>query len=237
MQCQVKERHAGTLYVCCSCSLTELCRRSLPDPMGCSPLASSIRGISWARILEWVAMLSSRGSSRPRGRNPHLLHCRWILYRPAQLMVTSVPFERKFAPFSHIHSFLWLSVPSPPDMSLFQNLFMPPSCDAMVFAEQSGKILKESRWKHYFSKQDTLWHPLDIGGIHKVNKLLRDSPSAQLPFRVVSNYLCKNGCLRDLPDGPAFGSLPSNPGAAGSIPGQGTQIPHSWPKHKAGEIL
>ena len=70
-----------------------------------------------------------------------------------------------------------------------------------------------------------------------MNKLLRDSPSAQLPFRVVSNYLCKNGCLRDLPDGPAFGSLPSNPGAAGSIPGQGTQIPHSWPKHKAGEIL
>ena len=173
MQCQVKERHAGTLYVCCSCSLTELCRRSLPDPMGCSPLGSSVHGISWARILEWVAMLSFRGSSRPRGRNPHLLHRRWIVYRPAQLMVPSVPFEWKFAPFTHVHSLLWLFVPSPPDMSLCQNLFMPPSCNAMVFAEQSGKILKELRWKHYFSKQDTLSYPLVIGGIHKVNKLLR----------------------------------------------------------------
>ena len=31
-------------------------------------------GILWARILEWVAMPSSRGS------NPGLSHCRWILY-------------------------------------------------------------------------------------------------------------------------------------------------------------
>ena len=31
------------------------------------------------RILEWVAMLSSRGSSRPR-INPHLLHCSRMLY-------------------------------------------------------------------------------------------------------------------------------------------------------------
>ena len=35
-----------------------------------------------------------------------------------------------------------------------------------------------------------------------------------------------------------FGTLTSNPGDTGSIPGQGTQIPHaSWPKHKAREIL
>ena len=32
----------------------------------CSPSSSSVRGISQARILEWVAMPSSRGSSRPR---------------------------------------------------------------------------------------------------------------------------------------------------------------------------
>ena len=35
-------------------------------PMDCSPPGSSVHGILWARILEWVAMLSSKGSSQPR---------------------------------------------------------------------------------------------------------------------------------------------------------------------------
>ena len=34
--------------------------------MDCSPPVSSVRGILQARILEWVAMPSSRGSSQPR---------------------------------------------------------------------------------------------------------------------------------------------------------------------------
>ena len=43
------------------------------------------RGILRARILEWVAMPSSRGSSQPMGLTCifcllHFLHCRWILY-------------------------------------------------------------------------------------------------------------------------------------------------------------
>ena len=37
-----------------------------PPPMDCSPPDSSVHGIFQARILEWVAMASSRGSSRPR---------------------------------------------------------------------------------------------------------------------------------------------------------------------------
>ena len=36
-------------------------------------------GVLQARILEWVAMPSSRGSSQPRDRTPGLPHCRWIL--------------------------------------------------------------------------------------------------------------------------------------------------------------
>ena len=36
------------------------------NPMDCSPPSSSVCGISQARILEWVAISSSRGSSRPR---------------------------------------------------------------------------------------------------------------------------------------------------------------------------
>jgi len=39
---------------------------SLCDPMECSPPGSSVNGILQARILEWVAMPSFRGSSRPR---------------------------------------------------------------------------------------------------------------------------------------------------------------------------
>ena len=38
----------------------------LCDPLDCSPPGSSVRGILQARILEWVAISSSRGSSRPR---------------------------------------------------------------------------------------------------------------------------------------------------------------------------
>ena len=39
---------------------------TLWDPMDCSPPGSSIHGISQARILEWIAIPFSRGSSWPR---------------------------------------------------------------------------------------------------------------------------------------------------------------------------
>ena len=47
----------------------ELVTHSCPtlcNPMDCSPPGSSVHGILQARLLEWVAMPSSRGSSRPR---------------------------------------------------------------------------------------------------------------------------------------------------------------------------
>ena len=39
---------------------------TLCDPMDCSPPGSSVHGILQARTLEWVAVPSSRGSSRSR---------------------------------------------------------------------------------------------------------------------------------------------------------------------------
>ena len=39
---------------------------ALCNPMECSPPGSSVHGILQARILEWVTMPSSRGSSQPR---------------------------------------------------------------------------------------------------------------------------------------------------------------------------
>ena len=41
-------------------------RSTLSNTMNCSPPGSSVHGILQARILEWVALLSSRGSSQPR---------------------------------------------------------------------------------------------------------------------------------------------------------------------------
>ena len=53
---------------CCGlCSVHKSCP-TLCDPMGCSPLDTSVHGISQARILKWVTILFSRGSSQPRDR-------------------------------------------------------------------------------------------------------------------------------------------------------------------------
>ena len=57
---------------------------NLCDPMDCSLPGSSVRGIFQARILEWVAISSSRTSSPIQGSNPSLLHCRQTLYRLSQ---------------------------------------------------------------------------------------------------------------------------------------------------------
>ena len=50
---------------CCYCLVTRSCPTHF-NPMNCSPPGFSVHGISQARILEWVAMPSSRGSSQPR---------------------------------------------------------------------------------------------------------------------------------------------------------------------------
>ena len=51
----------------CACSVAQLCL-TLCDPMGYSPLGSSVHAISQPRTLEWMAISYSRGSSWPRGQ-------------------------------------------------------------------------------------------------------------------------------------------------------------------------
>ena len=51
----------------CVCLVAQSCL-TLCDPMEYSPPGSSVHGISQARILEWVAISFSRGSSRLRNR-------------------------------------------------------------------------------------------------------------------------------------------------------------------------
>ena len=75
--------NSGKAYVCmnacvcvCVCVFVRACMcakslhscRTLCDLMDCSPPGSFIRGILQARILEWVAMPSSKGSSQPSDR-------------------------------------------------------------------------------------------------------------------------------------------------------------------------
>ena len=57
----------------CACSVAKSCL-TLCNPVDCSPPASSVCGIYQARILEWVAISSSRGIFLTQGWNPHFLH-------------------------------------------------------------------------------------------------------------------------------------------------------------------
>ena len=59
--------------------ITQSCL-TLCDPMNYSPPGSSVHGILQTRILEWVAILFSRGIFSTLGLKPGLPHCRQILY-------------------------------------------------------------------------------------------------------------------------------------------------------------
>ena len=48
----------------CVCVLVAQSCLTLGEPMNCSPPGSSVHGILQARILEWVAIYFSRGSSQ-----------------------------------------------------------------------------------------------------------------------------------------------------------------------------
>ena len=48
--------------------------------MDCNPPGSSVHGVFQARILEWVAMPSCRGSSWPRNRTHESCIGKWVLY-------------------------------------------------------------------------------------------------------------------------------------------------------------
>ena len=50
---------------CLCAKLLQLCP-TLCDAMDCGPPSPSVHGILQARILEWIAMPSSRGASQPR---------------------------------------------------------------------------------------------------------------------------------------------------------------------------
>ena len=70
-------------YACMPAKSFQSCL-TVCDPMDYSPLDSSVHGILQERILEWVAVPSSRASSQPRDRTCDISYVscisRWILY-------------------------------------------------------------------------------------------------------------------------------------------------------------
>ena len=64
----------------------------------CSPPGSSVHEILQARILEWIAMPFSRGSSWPRGRT-HISYVscigRWVLYHEHHSVSAYTPYRER----------------------------------------------------------------------------------------------------------------------------------------------
>ena len=76
-----KKKKNSSLLDCCSWfCLVAKSYLTLCDPKDCSPPGSSVHRISQARILEWVAISFSRGSSHPRDWAQVSCIGRWILY-------------------------------------------------------------------------------------------------------------------------------------------------------------
>ena len=97
--------------------VVQLCP-TLCNPMDCSLPGYSVHGIFQARVVEWVAISFSRGSSQPRGSNLGLPHCRQTLYRLSHQEALVSP---KIPLFSASRPLLILS--HPPGM-----FFFPFSC-------------------------------------------------------------------------------------------------------------
>ena len=64
----IDNRHIRSSYSICVCVLASQSCPTLCDPEDCSPPGSSVCGILQARILQWVAIPFSRGSSWLRGQ-------------------------------------------------------------------------------------------------------------------------------------------------------------------------
>ena len=97
------------------------CVRLFSEPMDCSLSGSSVHGISLARILEWVAISFSRGSSWPRVQTRVSCIIWWILYHWTTWEALRLFISRQTAP--------WLSQVKelPPMCSLLYEFFKAPS--------------------------------------------------------------------------------------------------------------
>ena len=69
---------------------------TLCDPVDCTPPVSSVYGILQARILEWVVIPFSRGSSQPRNRTPvSFTICGFFTIFTREALLSSDPCHRQ----------------------------------------------------------------------------------------------------------------------------------------------
>ena len=100
------------MYIVCACSVAQSCP-TLCSPMDYSLSGFFVHGIFQARILEWVAIPYSRGSSQPQRLNPFLLcsihyierkECLWcIITQLLHLSYILCSIPCKFLPFWKTH--------------------------------------------------------------------------------------------------------------------------------------
>ena len=75
----------------------------------CDPMDYTVHGILQARILEWAAVLLSKGIFPTQGSNPGLPNCRQILYQLSQegspkiLELAAIPFSKGIFPIQELN--------------------------------------------------------------------------------------------------------------------------------------
>ena len=88
------------------------------DPTDCSLPGSSIHGIFQARVLEWVAISYSRGSSWPRDRTQvsHIAGRRFTVWATREVTLSLLLYKtHKLGDLGHVVKSLWASASSPYD--------------------------------------------------------------------------------------------------------------------------
>ena len=112
---------------------------TLCDPMDCSPPGFSFRGILHARILEWVAIPFSMGSSRPRGQA-------WVSCITGRFFTTCATREARWSTHgcvlvsqSHpaLHSPVHCSPPGSPVHGILQTKIL--ECVSISFSRGSSR--------------------------------------------------------------------------------------------------
>ena len=89
--------------ILCLCAQVLQSCPTLCNPMDHSLPGSSVHGISQARLLEGVAMPSSRGSSQPKDRT----HASWVSRIAGRFFTHWATWEALFHPETHASAFCW----------------------------------------------------------------------------------------------------------------------------------
>ena len=106
---------------------------TLYDPMDCSIPGSSIHGIFQARVLEWVAISFSRGSSQPRDRT-------WVSHIAGRRFTVWATREASLEPVSYNQKCNWASA------FVTCCTMERPNTKSMVFYKEKQVLLDRGVW-------------------------------------------------------------------------------------------